>query len=308
MGNTNIEWCDKVWNPVRGCSKVSAGCANCYAERVAQRFSGPGLPYEGLATAKGWTGKVRLVEDALTAPLGWRKPQRIFVNSMSDLFHEALSDDAIDEVFSVMALAGYHTFQVLTKRPQRMRDYALRVAASKPHDAVNSAVFDAVNAVHGGFASWPLPNVWLGVSVEDQATADARIPVLLDTPAAVRFVSYEPALGPVEFQRDRGWLAPFRETSPSLDRSPRIDWLIAGGESGPNARSCNVAWLRGPAKDCLEAGVAVFMKQLGARPWAYIDSHESELRHIFWLRNRKGGDPAEWPEDLRLRQFPEVRR
>lgn len=407
---SKIQWTDRTWNPVRGCSRVSEGCRNCYAERQAARFANdpfqigsmPALPFDGFAfqTAGGpkWTGRVELIEEKLLEPMSWRKPARVFVNSMSDLFHESLPDSAIDQVFSVMALAGHHTFQVLTKRPQRMRDYAARVAASKPHDDVNSAVFDAVNAVHGGFASWPLSNVWLGVSVEDQATADARIPILLQTPAALRFVSYEPALGPVSFKR---YLPPNGYTlgnpqvyetaldmDPSLEKQaggayfptieranaaledgrlprswfpsenlhgkvyalhgavhdnsidsvgssqlienapisrierPSIDWLIVGGESGPQARESYVEWIRDPVEQCLDAGVAVFVKQLGSNPKERLDAdHVRRLNAAFpraggsidgvtdlVLVDRKGGDPSEWPEDLRVRQFPEVTR
>ena len=206
MGDTNIQWTDAVWNCVRGCSRVSRGCGDstgggCYAERQAIRFAYKGGPYKGLvkSTSHGprWTGKVQLVESMLDLPLRWRKPRRIFVNSMSDLFHENLSDEAIFRVFMVMQAAKRHTFQVLTKRPERMRDFARKW---KSGDLPMPTFGDGDNPRPDQQEwTWPLPNVWLGVSVEDQATADARIPVLLNTPAAVRFVSYEPALGAVDF-------------------------------------------------------------------------------------------------------------
>jgi protein gp37 len=222
---TSIEWCDRTWNCVRGCSRVSEGCRNCYAERMAARFSkhideipGPRIgqtsgPFHGFAemTKSGprWTGKVELIEKALRAPLSWRKPAKVFVNSMSDLFHESLPDEAIDQVFAVMALAPRHTFQVLTKRPARMLSYL------RPTTALRARVLGRAWEMLGN-TKWrltkyrhdrvmdrplPLPNVWLGVSCEDQKTADERIPLLLQTPAAVRFVSYEPALGPLDVQR-----------------------------------------------------------------------------------------------------------
>jgi protein gp37 len=223
MDRTKIEWSDATWNPVRGCSRVSEGCRFCYAEAVAARFSGPGMPYEGLArmSSRGprWTGAVRTVPERLVDPLRWRRPRRVFVNSMSDLFHEALSDAQIDEVFAVMALASSHQFQVLTKRPARMRAYlsALDVAERVARAAMlirprrredDDRVLDEIstNVLWGarlgggfearGFHRWPLPQVWVGVSVENQATADERIPLLLETPAAVRFLSVEPLLGP----------------------------------------------------------------------------------------------------------------
>ncbi len=289
---SRIEWTDVTWNPVRGCSRMSAGCVNCYAERIAVRFSHKGAPYEGFADVprrhsqtgratcgvRGhWTGRVELIAEKLDEPLHWRKPRRVFVNSMSDLFHEALSDDAIADVFTIMAAARQHTFQVLTKRPMRMLAWT--------HSADKYMR-------QGGIL--PAPNIWLGVSVEDQATADERIPLLLQTPAAVRFVSYEPALGPIILANYKDWLR------------AGLDWLIVGGESGPGARPCDVAWVRHVVRQCREAGVPCFVKQLGARP---VTDHRTrppgESHH--WtsvLGDPKGGDPAEWPEDLRVREFP----
>src|SRR5690554_696205 len=193
---TNIEWTDRTWNPTRGCSRVSAGCDNCYAIRQARRQDygprevAPGVrevtategAYHGLTRARNgkpdWSGIVEFVPEKLEDPLRWRKPQRVFVDSMSDLFHESLPWAQIERIFEVMQEAERHTFQVLTKRPDNMRQFMERWAF-----------------YHEG----PLPNVWLGVSVENQKTADERIPILLKTPAAVRFVSYEPALRPVDF-------------------------------------------------------------------------------------------------------------
>lgn len=230
MGKTSIEWTDTTWNPVRGCSRVSEGCRHCYAERIAGRFSGKGQRFEGFAKGKPndyhgqsgkgrtnwtwrWTGKVELIPSKLDEPLHWRKPRRIFVNSMSDLFHESLPDDAIDSVFDVVARAHRHTFQVLTKRPARMLDYLRPSSCALPrivslvsgHEPSLAIVLQTGLRLDDKPARprWPLPNVWLGVSVEDQATADERIPLLLQTPAAVRWASYEPALGPVDFSR---WL------------------------------------------------------------------------------------------------------
>lgn len=303
-GDSSIQWTDATWNPVRGCSRVSSGCEHCYAERQAARFNGPGQPYEGLtrATAHGpvWTGKVRLVPELLDWPLRKRKPLRIFVNSMSDLFHEDVPDEFIAKVFGRMRITPRHTYQILTKRPERMRAW------------VNQQM---------PYIGWPLPNVWLGVSVEDLAMADERIPLLLQTPAALRFVSYEPALGPVDF---REYLRGPRWFASEQPMNRWLDWLIVGGESGPGARPCDVAWIRSAVKQCRAAGVPVFVKQLGARLRVTGDAQDAlgsmlgqrrmeRMRDCDgdWrvvLRDRKGGDPSEWPEDLRLREMPEATR
>lgn len=214
-----IAWTDRTWNPIRGCSRVSEGCRNCYAEGVAARFSGPGLAFEGLArrTEKGlpqWTGSVRLVNERLGDPLRWRVRQKVFVNSVSDLFHEHFTNEQIAAVFGVMARAWGHTFQVLTKRPQRMREWFAWMAREvETVNAGRGAPAAWICLAHAQWESdhkklrdeqsiercdWPLHNVWLGVSVEDQATADARIPLLLDTPATQRFVSAEPLLGSLD--------------------------------------------------------------------------------------------------------------
>lgn len=462
VSKTSIAWTDSTWSPTRGCSRVSEGCRNCYAERQAVRQKGSG--YEGLVrlTPEGprWTGAVRLVPEMLDAPLRWREPRRIFVNSMSDLFHERLSNEDIAAVFGVMAAAPRHTFQCLTKRPERMHaflsapDVRHKVAQARDsvlvdfeHNPVEKWApipgFDGYEASsHGNIRSdsgplkvhenkrtgrlavtiwnhgepatepvhrlvllahcggpsepglevchrngkkldnrlanlrwgtrsenqqekvehgarggpakltpeqveavkaarrtgrtqqsvgdefgvsrslvsmiesgrvwappawlqWPLPNVWLGVSVEDQATADARIPHLLRTPAAVRFVSYEPALGPVDFE-------PCLQYEPFTDKYKMtlglkewcgLDWIIVGGESGPGARPFDVTWARTIIRQCREAGVACFVKQLGANAVESSPAFDGPpVRRHF--ADRKGGSLAEWPESLRVRQFP----
>jgi len=296
--STSIEWCDATWNPLRGCSRVSEGCRNCYAARVASRFSGEGMPYEGLAHNGKWTGKVQLVEDALRLPLTWKKPKFIFVNSMSDLFHESVPDEWIDRILSVMVAAPQHTFQILTKRAERMRAYISEETRRRNfiagwfkgnHNRDATSLATELN-------EWPIPNVWFGVSVEDEPTAGERLPHLLRAPAAIRFVSYEPALAAVDF-------------APYLPHwGPRIglDLIIFGGESGPGARPCNVAWARSVIAQCKAAGVACFVKQLGAKP---TTDHRTRPPGEDWtwpdgLRDRKGGDMSEWPEDLRVREFP----
>lgn len=282
---SKIEWCDATWNPVRGCTRVSPGCGGpnheggCYAEKVAARFSGAGQPYEGFAerTPHGgrWTGKIALIEGRLDLPLRWRRPRRIFVNSMSDLFHEDLPDEVIDRVFAVMAMAPQHTFQVLTKRAARMRGYLagltrqewwkarLREAAGRPMTANNL------------YPDWPLPNVWLGTSVEDQARADERIPAVLATPAAKRFISAEPLLGPIDA---RVHLVNQFE-GPDLRCVPCLDWVIVGGESGPRSRPMRPDWARSLRDQCQAAGVPYFFKQWGE--WAPIDDQPSEIIEDF---------------------------
>lgn len=573
MGDdTKIQWTDATWNPIRGCSRVSAGCDNCYAMNVAHRFSGPGLPYEGLTTLRkgkaDWAGIARMVPEHLSDPLRWRKPRRIFVNSMSDLFHHSITNEEIAAVFGVMAACPQHTFQILTKRPERMVEWFGRDGAAaqvdlfkhvalagriqemfspereaavagfpgyfvtskgrvltdngsescllcgKPNeatiarkkfcskecaskagyerrmgrwsepaarvemkpmvaDAGHSRVMlyredgsaerplihrlaleafdrpgrdgeqgchidgDATNNAlwnlrwgtqsenwddrkrHGNARSWskisedeardiresyrrglsagqiansalflgritetqvrhivdgeqwrehvepewPLPQVWLGVSAENQATADERIPLLSQTPAAVRFVSAEPLIGDIDLRK---WFDPWTcgdcehhgceddsgptrcddcgedavddaasgsgrcpkcgkddGTSDAVALScprcggsrawkrdygfkfaseyPGIDWVIVGGESGPGARPCDVEWIRSIVAQCKDAGTKVFVKQLGTsfaiqqRDWCTARRHD-----------RKGGDITEWPEDLRVREFPEV--
>jgi protein gp37 len=265
MGDTTgIEWTDATWNPVRGCSRVSPGCENCYAERVAARFSGPGQPYEGLAVMGSngprWTREVALIADKLDQPLRWRKPRRIFVNSMSDLFHEGLDDGDIDQVLAVMLLAPRHTFQVLTKRARRMRDYlssptlyerVLTVAGRLRNKRPELTTVGVSNP-----ATHPARWIWFGVSAEDQKHADERIPWLCETPAAVRFVSYEPALGPIDIAE---YLDPCG--APCGASNEVIDWVIAGAESGPGARPMNEDWVRSVRDQCAAAGTAFFYKQ-----------------------------------------------
>ena len=243
---SSIEWTDKTWNPVRGCSVVSPGCVNCYAMKQAHRFSGKGKAYEGLTkqTTSGpqWTGKVMLAEAQLLEPLTWRQPQRVFVNSMSDLFHESMEDEWIDRVFAVMALCPQHTFQILTKRADRMRDYMvvldrdMRIPTTtfaRWRSEAEGILQDRGDTRTIVTNAWPLSNVWLGVSVESQKYADERIPLLLQTPAAARFISAEPLLGPVnlrDLQPMRG-----RETN-DAGLKPIICW--------PTYNAMNGQWQR----------------------------------------------------------------
>lgn len=252
-----IEWTDATWNPITGCSVVSAGCKNCYAMRLAGGRLQDHASRQGLteATSAGpvWTGEVRLNEQWLDQPLRWRRPRNIFVCAHSDLFHANVPDEWIDRIFGVMAMAPQHRFQILTKRPVRMPLYFgwnNRLARIVYHARGYARTHaDDVIASH---LSLPLPNVWVGVSVENQKWADRRVPFLLKTPAAVRFVSYEPALGPVDFGANLS----------------ALDWVIMGGESGPGARPMHPSWVRATRDACALVRVPFFFKQWGA--WAPV--------------------------------------
>lgn len=379
MSPSAIEWTDETWNPVTGCTKVSEGCRHCYAETVARRFWPTQYPPTARTIALTKEGPVygpgpRRFTDVLchvsrlAQPLKWRKPRRVFVNSMSDLFHPDVHRDFVLRVWLTMAQAQQHTFQILTKRPERMNV----LVGDWLRPAMTLADGPRLNA-----PLWPLPNVWLGVSVEDQAAADERIPLLLQTPAALRFVSCEPLLGPVNLQgrlkaakrihlsadvngmlANRSFDALTGEDGRPLNRleaeaelralaargvklirssdecvgfsdqagcpghpEPKLDWVIVGGESGPQARPCQVAWVRSIVGQCQAAGVRCFIKQLGTYPlvepnrlrhWEWRNINRPEDRRFtqdgdWWrihLVSRKGGDPAEWPENLRVREWP----
>lgn len=297
---STIEWTDRTWNPVRGCSVIDSGCINCYAMKQAHRFSGEGKPYHGLTkqTKAGpqWTGVIRTVEEALDEPLSWKKPARVFVNSMSDLFHERVPFPFIDRVFAVMAECQEHTFQVLTKRAERLRKY---MSLDRTEAIGRLMPFD--RSTLESFLTWPPRNVWLGVSCEDQRRADQRIPLLLETPAAIRFISAEPLLGPLKLD---SWLPWNFDTYPNV--GPRLDWVIVGGESGPHARPCALEWIDDIVRQCRSAGAPVFVKQLGA----YVVSEERMDGDVWaWragFRDRKGADPSEWPDRLCVREYPQT--
>lgn len=304
MGDKSaIEWTDATWNPTVGCSIVSPGCTNCYAMKVAngleRRFDSE--KYRGLTKIVNrnavWTGEVRLNEAALLQPLKCKRGRRIFVNSMSDLFHEALSDADIDRVFAVMALCPQHTFQVLTKRAERMREYlsrkdaALRWVKEACRIGKIDSPYDFVSPDTA--ADWQgdgLPNVWLGISAERQQEADVRIPHLLNSPAAVRFVSVEPLLGRISFRWAK-WEEWFKDakgnprpTCDHLEGLRRLDWIIVGGESGAKARPMHPQWARDIRDQCVEAGVPFFFKQWGE--W-----------HLTPASNGDETWPAPWPKE-----------
>ena len=249
MGKTKIEWATKVWNPITGCTKISEGCRNCYAFRMSKRLAGRyGYPKDNPFA-------VTFHPERLNEPLHWKKPQKIFVCSMGDLFHKDVLRSYIGLIWRTMQKASQHTFLVLTKRADRIAELLK-----------NTSVFPT------------LPNVWLIVSVEDQKTADERIPLLLQTPAAKRGVSYEPALGPVDFSEYLPKTVPPDHANGTGYMTVGLDWLIMGGESGSGARPMHLDWARKVRDDCKAAKVAFFMKQMSEK--------------------------APIPKDLMIREFP----
>jgi protein gp37 len=281
--HTPIEWTDATWNIVTGCSLVSPGCTNCYAMKLAGTRLRDHPSRQGLtADSKAgpvWNGQVRFNAQWLDQPLRWTKPRKIFVCAHGDLFHEGVEMHWLDQIFAVMALCPQHVFQILTKRPERMRAYLQGRPHSRWLDAIRriqppaegqGVILSTTNGV--------LPNVWLGVSVEDQARADERIPVLLDTPAAVRWISAEPLLGPVDLQhieveapgrtfRNALTGAGLGRTDgpfvPLADLESRLDWVVVGGESGPGARPMHPDWARALRDQCAGAEVPFLFKQWG---------------------------------------------
>lgn len=328
MNRTGISWCDYTVNPVRfldatgrdvwSCVKVSAGCTNCYASALEHRYHGGEFTVAHMAAVEPYLCEKTLSKILHARPRPpFRNGERpmVFLGDMTDVFGDWVPDEFIDRVFAVMALTPQHTYQILTKRPERMRAYLTHllrennvIDAAQETDAPQ-ACRDATGAVAITF-NWPLPNVWLGVSAEDQATADARIPVLLGTPAAVRFVSYEPALGPVDFTSARYFRDSKREPEGGVygGMLPSLDWIIVGGESGPGARPFDVQWARDTIAQCRDAGVACFIKQVGAKPcMGEVETCAGTgifAPDLVNLRHSHGGDPSEWPEDLRVREFP----
>ena len=299
--NTGIEWTDATWNPVTGCSKVSDGCRFCYAETVSHRWGWTSKPWTHPHAAEN----VVMHPERLDQPLRWQKPRRIFVNSMSDLFHELVPIEFVDKVFGVMAGAPRHTFQVLTKRPERMREYLSdpetkfriwNAGRGVQSSSDNSNVrhrdwYDLVPVAGPGKgpewcypAQWPLPNVWVGTSVEDQRVI-GRVTDLVATPAALRFLSCEPLIGPLSLSMidynppgteglagayspltGEWWPAlghPDDEYDGRVLDGPRLGWVIVGGESGANHRPINPQWVRTLRDECAAAGVPFFFKQWG---------------------------------------------
>lgn len=326
---TSIEWTDATWNPITGCSVVSPGCTNCYAMKLAgtrlkHTASRKGLTVQSKA-GPVWNGQVRFNEEFLLQPLSWKAPRMIFVCAHGDLFAEGVPDEWIDKVFAVMALTPQHTFQVLTKRPQRMRHYLVgdRNASNddphQPHQRILNAAYGLIGnpdrfspiALHlrsmceASEIPIPLPNVWLGVSAEDQKRAEERIADLLMSPAAVRWLSIEPFLGDIDLTMlDSGELARWNclirgDSKDAFGRHHRsgnaIDWVVAGGESGPGARPMHPAWARSLRDQCVTAGVPFFFKQWGN--WTSVidrDNDDPDWRADYSDRFNDRRQDIEW--------------
>jgi protein gp37 len=309
MNKTGIEYLDYTLNPITGCSPVSSGCQNYWAKAMHSRKLWGDRPFS----------EVTWHPSRLEQPIRVKKPARIGVCFMSDLFHEQVPDEFLREIFAMFQQAHQHTFLVLTKRPIRMK------AKIEAYRAEGDTLCTP--------AAYEFPNVWWGVSVENQATADDRIPLLLQTPAARRYVSVEPMLGPIKLSRLHAW-CPRHDFAggfcSSLCPDLRIpEWVICGGESGPNARPCNTSWIRSIVQQCRAASIPCFVKQLGAHvvdrndagfdgdePCSWpMDTKIEDLTGLGWqgdlvrirLRNCSGGNPDEWPDDLMVRQFPEAK-
>lgn len=263
---SKIEWTDSTWNPTYGCSRVSEGCRFCYAERFIHRFSGEGQRYEGLTVTRGgrpgWTGKIQLAEERLDQPLRWQRPRRIFVNSLSDVFHENIPFEYIAAIFGVMGAATKHQFQVLTKRPDHALEFFRKLREEhKGFDPGEVCLQYARNLffkskmLHASILppkseQWPYMNVWLGVSTEDQETADYRIPRLMQMPAHIRWISAEPLIDSM--------ILPM-----SAVKDPGLDWVVVGGESGPGARPMDPAWVETLHNQCDELNIPFHFKQWG---------------------------------------------
>lgn len=261
---SKIEWTDKTWNPVTGCNKVSQGCKNCYAEVMHRRL----MVLKPSKYTKPFLHGAEEHYDELDRPKRWRKPCRVFVNSMSDLFHPDVSFEFITDVFHTMQKTPQHTYQILTKRPERMLEFMTEYVPNpygSPYD--------------------PLPNVWLGVSCEDQAAADERIPLLLQVPATVRFLSCEPLLGPIDIGYFKGPILEHKIESLRIGHGPTpgIHWVIAGGESGHGARPMSSDWVLSLRDQCIFAGVPFFFKQWGE--WGEIKVPAETNRRIARLDN-----------------------
>jgi protein gp37 len=268
MASTSIEWATKTWNPVTGCTPISDGCQNCYAKRMAKRLAGRcGYP-------KDDPFRVTLHPERLKEPMHWRKPEKIFVCSMADLFHNDVPFDFIQKVFDVMVMAKQHTFLLLTKRPQKMNVFMKRLMAQR-NDFVESLKDINIRRPARKWAEQPPRNVWLGVTAENQDQADERVPILLQIPAAKRFVSVEPMLGPVDLTNIKpdkylnmnvleGYGVSKKSHCQSIPNAycNKIDWVICGGETGPNARPMHPDWARLLRDQCVAAGVPFFFKQM----------------------------------------------
>lgn len=314
--NSSIQWTGNTWPIVTGCEFESEGCANCYALKDSWRLShnpNPKVsdPYKGtvIKAANGklqWSKLIKCHPDRLNWVLQWKKPSLIFVCNMSDLFHESVPDEFIYQAFAYMAITPHHTYQVLTKRPKRMMELLQSGKQTIRRNVVDlgrnlNLPYKVYEPYETCCFDWPLQNVWLGVSAENQKAANERIVYLRHTPARIRFLSCEPLLEHIELFDVDGEVAISMSAfyhREMLYPGEVIDWVILGGESGANARPCRLEWIRHIAKQCEEIGIPVFIKQLGRL------CLQDDGQHLFACSHPKGGDVNEFPPDLQIRQFP----
>ena len=320
---TKIPWTEESWNPVIGCTKIATGCKNCYAERFAWRLACMGKSYyNAVADKNGWTSNVLCREDTLKIPLHWRNPRKIFVCSMGDLFHEKVPFEYIDKVIGTIELCQQHILQILTKRPERALEYfksnsddraeSINLAIEKftgghlagddmvdefcKQKGITRKYRDRLNYNENIWVNrtwqkplWPAPHIWIGTSISNQADADKNIPILLQIPAAVRFVSLEPMLERIDLCKlHYGYIEDKPVVYNSLESysgHEGIDQVIIGCESGPKQRPCEIEWIRDAVRQCKEAGVACFVKQVP-------------------INGKCSKKPEEWPEDLRVQEYP----
>ena len=358
MTKSNIAWTDDTYNPIVGCTKISQGCLNCYAATAAntprlQQFE----QYQNVVDHKGnWNGKIEFVPKVLDQLLKLKRPRKIFMPSMSDPFHDAVKDEWLDQIFATIALTPHLTYQLLTKRPERMLQYftetwqgrpeqefeGIYIPASGPSSRADEVCFACEEIIdrhkladtdkdslwtEGGSLKimqwgWPLPNLHLGVTVENQAAADERIPLLLQTPAAVRFLSVEPMLERISLDclhwdgmTNLNCLTGKHGVNyPLQGDCNKVDWVIVGGESGTKARFFYLEWAESMIEQCKSAQVPVFVKQIGSNAWERCETPE-HLKEIapemesfcqIKTKSRAGSNPDEWPEHLRIQEFPKT--
>jgi protein gp37 len=296
---TKIQWTNETINPIVGCSRISEGCQNCYAATAAK--SARLQQFNQYKLVGNWDGSVQFVESQLLKPLSWKQPKQIFVCSMADIFHKNVPDEWIDKVLAVATLCPHHTFQILTKRPSRMLTYF-----SNPDrlTAINFQISEILKEPFEIYQSrllkLPLPNVWLGVSVENQLAADTRIKFLTQTPAAVRFLSCEPLLERLNLSK---WVFD-RSEADSITNYP-VDWVIVGGESGLGSRPCHLNWIKSIVDQCYQGNIPVFVKQLGSNAIdsvTYADG-VALAHHQIKTSDSKGSDISQFP-GINIRQFP----
>ena len=308
---SKIQWTDRTWNPVVGCQINSPECNNCYAKELAQSARMQQFPQ--YQEVKNWD-KAVFAYSQLLKPLSWKTPSMIFL-SMGDLFFHTIEDEELDRIFAICALTPRHTYQFLTKFPIRMQKYIQQGAKNRirmmavdigRREQLKPEIYEPYETYE---FDWPLPNVWLGTSVGLQNSVDHKVPYLVKSHAAIKLLSCEPLLEAIDLRKYLGLCSGCQscdfQGNHKIGES-KIDWIIVGGESGPNARPCHIDWIRSIVRQCKLSNTAVFVKQLGSAPIeteTYI-MDIADTYHQLKLKDRKGGDIDEFPDDLKVREFP----